>query len=217
MSSREQAGSKDKADEVYGFVAKKIKQLSGDGPQQRANRAKLRKGIGREPNEVPEIWDITLANIPEDLMSWDGATTPAEQAIHAALTLFSLHQQGKSETVSRANVGFGSAARRLVTPDKENEQTIKRRFDAMLTAKDFIELSRHARGLVQLMKAKDVYLDYPRFAKDLYRHQNSETRDRVMYKWGEDFWAPIKNEQDQNGEQDNKQKNSKQNNQEKGV
>jgi CRISPR system Cascade subunit CasB len=207
MSNKEQTDSKDKANEVYGVVAGKIKQLSGDGPQQRANRAKLRKGIGREPSEVPEIWDITLANIPENLMSWDGITTPAEQAIHAALTLFALHQQGKAETVSRTNVGFGSAARRLVTPDKENEQTIKRRFDAMLTAKDFTELSRHARGLIQLMKAKDVYLDYPRFAKDLYQHQNPETRDRVMYKWGEDFWTPMKDKQDSNDEENNKQDN----------
>ncbi|MDR2672184.1 MAG: type I-E CRISPR-associated protein Cse2/CasB [Coriobacteriales bacterium] len=218
MSNQEQTESKTKADEVYGVVAKKVNQLSGDGPQQRANRAKLRKGIGREPDEVPEIWDITLADIPEDLKSWNGIVTPAEQAIHTTLTLFALHQQGKTEAVNRSHISFGSAARRLVSPDNENEQTIKRRFDAVLTAKDFVELSRHARGLIQLMKAKDVCLDYPWFAKDLYRHQNPETKDRVMYKWGEDFWTPIKNKQDdQNGDQDSNRKNNKHVNPEEGV
>jgi CRISPR system Cascade subunit CasB len=215
MSDREQLDSKEKAEEVYRVVAEKVRQLSGDGPRQRANRAKLRKGLGREPSEAPEIWDVTLADIPESLMSWDGVPTPAERAIHVTLTLFALHQQGKAEAVSRPDITFGSAVRRLVVPDKSNEQTIKRRLDAALTAKDFVEFSRHARGLIQLLKANNISLDYPCFARDLYWHQNPDTRDRVIYKWGENFWAPAKH--DQEDEQKDNQGSNQGNNQEEGV
>lgn len=190
-----------RADALERFVIKKVSWLtknpSSQAPGQRAALAKLRRGAGHSPEEVPEAWEITLADLPEELLGREGEVSWAEQAIHTALTLFALHQQGKSESVSRKGVSFGTAARRLVLPDKSNEQTIKRRFDAALTSKDFAEFSRHARSLVQLIKAKEGYLDYPQFAKDMYWYQNPEFRNRIMLKWGQDFWAPIKEDQDQ--------------------
>jgi CRISPR system Cascade subunit CasB len=192
----------DEAKEVERIVFKKIRWLSVPGSQQRAALAKLRRGVGKELGEIPAVWDITLAELPESLISWDGAATPAEQAIHVSLTLFALHQQGKSETVSRSNISFGTAVRRLVAPDKSNEQAIKRRFDAAATAREFSEFSHHARGLIQLMKASNTFLDYPKFAKDLYWLQDPEQRTKVMLRWGQDFWTPESAVQDQEKEQE---------------
>ena len=188
------------------FVTGKISSLTSSlpslEPKHRAALAKLRRGVGGEPGELPEVWEITLANLPEELLGQNVEATWAEQAIHTALTLFALHQQGNTELVSRKNISFGTAVRRLVQPDKGNEQTIKRRFDAALTSKDFLEFSRHARSLIQIAKANDVYMDYPRFAKDLYFFQNPESRTKIMLKWGQDFWAPLKDNQNQiEGEQ----------------
>jgi CRISPR system Cascade subunit CasB len=191
-----------KADDIGNIVSKKVGWLSLSGAKQRAALAKLRRGIGREPGDTPEIWDIILAELPESLTGWDGTTTRAEYAIHTSLTLFALHQQGKGEPVSYPGISFGTAIRRLVSPDKGNEQAVKRRFDATVTARDFIEFAQHARGLVQLMKANDVLLDYSRFAKDLYWFQDTEQKTKVMLRWGQDFWAPVKSEQD---EQDNQE------------
>jgi CRISPR system Cascade subunit CasB len=199
----------DEAKEVERIVFKKIGWLSVPGSQQRAALAKLRRGIGKEPGEIPEVWDITLAELPESLTSWDGVVTQAEQAIHVSLTLFALHQQGKGEVVSRSNISFGAAVRRLVTPDKSNEQAIKRRFDAAVTATEFSEFSHHARGLIQLMKASNTFLDYPTFAKDIYWLQNPEQRTKVMLRWGQDFWAPESMARDQEKRQEDSQENSR--------
>jgi CRISPR system Cascade subunit CasB len=201
-------------DEVQRIVSSKIRWLSVPSAQQRAALAKLRRGIGKEPGEMPEVWDITLAELPESLTRRDGVATRAEQAIHVSLTLFALHQQGKSETVSRSNISFGAAVRQLVTPDKSNEQAIKRRFDAAITAKEFAEFSHHARGFIQLMKANknNIFLDYPKFARDLYWLQNSEQRTKIMLRWGQDFWTPGNIEQDEDESQEQDQaKNQKEN------
>jgi len=188
-----------KANEVEKFVAKKIGWLTSSmpnlEPRQRAALAKLRRGVGCEPGELPEVWDITLADLPEELLGSDGEVSQAEQAIHTSLTLFALHQQGKAYSVSLKKVSFGSAVRKLVQPDKGNEQTIKRRFDAALTSKDFQEFARHARSLILIAKANDICLDYPKFAKDLYKYQNPDLRTKIMLEWGQYFWAPIQEDQ----------------------
>ncbi len=85
---------------------------------------------------------------------------------------------------------FASAARSLISSDKSNEEPIKRRFDAVITSDNLTELSTHARGLVQLMKASDFVrmFNYPAFAKDLYRYQFYEGRMKVRLRWGLDFY-----------------------------
>lgn len=190
-----------KANVLEEYVAKKIHWLTSSLPnsssQHRAALAKLRRGVGYEPGELPEVWEVTLSDLPEELLRKDREVSYEESAIHVALTLFALHQQGKSEPVSRKNISFGSAARRLVASDKSNEQTIKRRFDAVLTSRDFVELSRHARSLIQIAKANDVFLDYPRFAKDLYWYQNPELKKKIMLQWGRDFWILKKDTQNE--------------------
>ena len=195
-----------KADVLESFVFKKIVWLTKDSPglesRQRAALAKLRRGVGLAPDDAPETWEITLADLPEELLSHDGKVSLAEQAIHTALTLFAAHQQGKGSSVSQNGVSFGTMARRIVSPDKSNELTVKRRFDAAVTSKDFTEFSRHARSLIKIAKANDVNLDYPRFAKDLYWYQDPEMRQKIIFRWGGDFWAPIKKNQNQTeGEQ----------------
>ncbi|MCL2807366.1 MAG: type I-E CRISPR-associated protein Cse2/CasB [Coriobacteriia bacterium] len=190
-----------KAKSVEGFVAKKISALTSSRPglesKQRAALAKLRRGVGKEIGGVPESWEVTLVDMPEELIGKKDAISWAEQAIYTSLTLFALHQQGRIECVSRKNISFGKMARWIVNPEKSNEQTVKRRFDAVLTSKDFVEFSRHARSLIQIAKANEVYLDYPRFAKDLFLYQNPELRTKVMLAWGKDFWVSTKNNEDQ--------------------
>ena len=190
-----------KADVLESFVFKKITWLTKDVPglesRQRAALAKLRRGVGVAPDDAPETWEITLADLPEELLSQDGRVSHAEQAIHTALTLFATHQQGKSGSVNQSNMSFGTMARKIVSPDKSNELTVKRRFDAAITSKDFSEFSRHARSLIKIAKANDVNLDYPRFAKDLFWYQDPEMRQKIIFRWGGDFWVTIKKNQNQ--------------------
>ncbi len=173
--------------------------------------AKLRRGIGEDPGKLSDIWDVTLGNMPSVLLSTRGQATEAQWAIHCALTLYALHRQGKDRSMNDpaksiegkriSGKSLGAAARRLIEPDKSNEQSVKRRFDAIATAQDIKELAHYARGLVQLLRAANppITMDYQHFALDLYNYQFEYSRNQVRLRWGQDFWAQIKNIPDEEG------------------
>lgn len=165
----------------------------------RASLANLRRGIGRAPGAIPDLWELTLSDLPEVLLSRDGEPTYGEWAIHTTLTLFALHQQGKdlhTNCMNNDSFPLGRAIRSLVKKD-EDMPRIKRRFDAAATAGDLKEFSHHLRGLVQLLKAADIPLDYVQMAKDLYFYQISNTKDNVRLRWGQDFYFRTKDNKDQ--------------------
>lgn len=183
---------------IWVFVEGKIRLLQNDSPWSKAMLAKLRRGIGKDPSEMPDIWEVTLEGIPRELTGHEGTgnfvANQAEMAIHTALTLYALHQQGNSSPVSVSGKSFASAIRNLISADKANENAIKRRFDSIITSDDLMELSNHARGLIQLMKAsKSITFDYPSFAKDLYKYQYDRGRDEVRLNWGLDFYRMREN------------------------
>ncbi len=184
------------------FVRYKIKRLSESKNDStvKATLAKLRRGIGKTPGSVPELWDATLNGLPEDLISKDGSPTRGEWAVHTTLTLFALHQQGKDlkkQCMSRDGEYLGIAVKHLVKSE-EDQNRIKRRFDAAATSDSMEEFSHHLRGLVQVLKAEDIPLDYPALAKDLYWYQFPDQRDSVRLRWGQDFYRIPNNEDDNN-------------------
>ncbi|NLC14260.1 MAG: type I-E CRISPR-associated protein Cse2/CasB [Chloroflexi bacterium] len=159
----------------------------------RAQLAHLRRGISKKPGSQPELWEITLLQIPESMMSKDGDPTYAEWAVHTALTLFALHQQGKdikSQNMHLDGRRLGLAVGELVGPDGDDTR-IKRRFDSAATANSIEEISYHLRGLIQLMKDKEVKLDYASLAEDLFWYQFPGRRDSVRLSWGRDFYRQL--------------------------
>lgn len=182
--------------QVKRLTQQKVERLLGEGPWSRAMLAKLRRGIGKQPGELPELFEILFMDMPEELYSKGDEPSYAEWAIYTSLTLFALHQQGKDRPMSIGgkiegkNIGnsLGAAVGTLVKQDKDREPAIKRRFDAVLTANEFTEFAYHARGLIQLLRGGDITLDYPRLAEDLYRYQFDENRNRIRLRWGEDYY-----------------------------
>ena len=188
-----------KSDMIYNFVNEKINLLQTGSPWSKAMLAKLRRGVGKNPSDVPDIWDVTLNGFPEELTGFEGSgnfiANEAEMAVHVALTIFALHQQGNQTSVNLYNRSFATAIRNLINSDKSNENAIKRRFDAIITADTLLELSTHARGLVQLMKSSEnTSFNYPLFAKDLYAFQYSDGQKRIRLQWGLDFYRVRMNE-----------------------
>jgi CRISPR system Cascade subunit CasB len=182
--------------QIKRLTQQKVERLSVEGPWSRAMLAKLRRGIGKQPGELPELFEILFMDMPEELYGIGDEPSYAEWAIYTSLTLFALHQQGKDRPMSIGgkiegkNTGnsLGAAVGTLVKQDKEREPAIKRRFDAVLTANEFTEFAYHARGLIQLLRGGDITLDYPRLAEDLYRYQFDENRNRIRLRWGEDYY-----------------------------
>jgi CRISPR system Cascade subunit CasB len=178
------------------LTQEKIERLLADGPWSRAMLAKLRRGIGKKPGELPELLEIILGDMPEEFYSKGDEPSYSEWAIYTALTLFALHQQGKDRPMSVGGISeskktgnsLGAAVGYLVRQDREREPAIKRRFDTVATANEFTEFAHHARGLIQLLKTGDIVLDYPKFAEDLFWYQFDEKRSQIRLRWGEDYY-----------------------------
>ena len=176
------------------FVDKKITELRDyrNDADVRATLAKLRHGIGDVPGANPDIWAETLAELPEELLSKSNAPTAGELAIHTALTLFALHQQGsdiKTDCKHQDKYSLGRAIRNLA--DKKGEgggDAIKRRFNTAVTSESIEEFSHHLRGLVQLLKAEGIALDYKQLTRELYWIQFPDMRDRLRLHWGQDYY-----------------------------
>lgn len=179
------------AKQVADYTGNKLNKLllqSGDNVL-RAELAELRRGVGKRPGDVPQLWGYFLQDMPEEFFG-DKEPSKAEWAVYTSLTLFALHQQGKdpkSDTMNKEGYSFGTAVNKLVHNEDERER-VARRFYAAATASSMEELSHHMRGIIQLLRGEGIPLDYPMLAADLYRYQFSSLVSNVRLKWGQDFY-----------------------------
>ncbi|MCM1210682.1 MAG: type I-E CRISPR-associated protein Cse2/CasB [Blautia sp.] len=173
------------------FLAKDDKTL--EQSSSKAHLAQLRRGIGKRPGELPELWGLFLKNLPEELMGKNGQPSYAEQAVYTALTLFALHQQGHSEPMNAEGEEnrIGRAARKLVKSE-EDEEDVRMKLSIVAKSDDMTELSYYLKTIVKLLGNSDIKLDYVNFAKDLYWFQFENHTDRIRLKWGQDFYYNVK-------------------------
>lgn len=185
-------------EEIRSFVGKKIRSMQTGAATAgtKATLADLRRGVGREPGEMPQLFGTILYEMPEGFLSRDGTATKEEWVCYIALTLYALHQQGHEEGRQAMHtadkVSIGKAMYQLVLAyegDSNAEQRVLQRLKTLITAVDMKELSHHLRGTVQLLKSKDIPLNYEILAEDLYELQFPEGKNRVSLRWGQDFYG----------------------------
>ena len=192
-------------EQVKNQVRQKIKQLQ-DLPEhpRKAALANLRRGVGRVPGDLPELWGSFLLGMPQELQSTGGEPTRAEWSIYLALTLYAMHQQGNElpeKSMNKEGVKFGSAVHRLVDPEDQPEKNgVFRRFNALATASSIQEVSQHLRGMIQLLRANDIPLDYPQLAADLYNLQFPDSSARVRLRWGQEYYSCAASEKESSEE-----------------
>jgi CRISPR system Cascade subunit CasB len=153
----------------------------------RADLARLRRGLGKSAGSVPEIWELTIGLVPSDLTS-AGNPSRAEQAAHAAMTLYALHQQSLEVQVHKRGERFGAAVRRLAKADKRSEEAVTRRFMAVATAQSIDEVLFHVRGLITQLRKEKLPMDYAIFADDILNLLTPGRETRVRLEWGRDFY-----------------------------
>lgn len=178
-------------EQIKSFVSSKVYRIlsSPSDSAARASLARLRRGIGHRPGELPDLWGEFLLELPEEFHGHGAEISRAEWAVYTALTLFALHQQGKDrkgDPMHKEGISLGTAANRLMESEEDRER-VSRRFYPVATAADMIELTNHLRGLISLLRASGIPLDYGRLAADLWLFQNPEFADSVKLRWGEDF------------------------------
>ena len=84
-----------KTQDVKLYAAQQLHRLQAlPDNQRRAELAKLRRGIGHVPGELPELWGSFLLEMPE---SFQGRSAPsaAEWAVYLALTLLCCASAGE--------------------------------------------------------------------------------------------------------------------------
>ena len=165
-----------KTQDVRTYTEQRLRRLQNlPDNQRRAELAKLRRGVGHRPGELPELWGSFLLGMPEGFQGNNGPTA-AEWAVYLALTLYAVHQQGNDRPMNCPGNTLGRAVRQLAERNTSagqdwTESSVLRRFNALATAEEITEISHHLRGMVQLLSAaKDgaIPLDYPQLAVDLY-------------------------------------------------
>lgn len=164
--------------------------------QGRAAMARLRRGVGHVPGDMPLLWGTFLAGMPEELRSPSGVPSRAEWAVYTALTLWALHQQGRPDSVQAAEVSLGSAAHRLAGGNQEEQERVWNRLNLVAQADDMQALSYRLRQLVTLLRAGGVGLDYALLAADLYEYQHASTANQVRLRWGQDFFHFSKSDEE---------------------
>lgn len=173
----------------------------------RAILAKLRKGLGKQPGDNPDLWEFTLNEFPQEHISKSDKATPGEFAVYTALTLYALHQQGKPTKTAPMNARghvVGIAVQRLARKrdaDTWRSGTVYQRFVVAATSKSIGELTYYLRSLVKLMRSEGIQLDYSALTDDVYRFQFGENdRQKVRLRWGQDFYRTL--EEDNKNEQE---------------
>jgi CRISPR system Cascade subunit CasB len=191
--------------DIEAFMRKKLGRLNSQPQNNTAMFAELRRGIGKQPGEVPQLWGYFLEGMPESFYG-DAQPSKAEWAIYVAITLYALHQQGNNASwVLQEKQSIGVAFARLIVSDEDRER-ITRRFNILATASSIEELTHYLRGAVQLLRDKKIGLDYVRLAGELYRFQYPQQVANVRLRWGQDFYRPIevKNNKSTEGQEEAK-------------
>lgn len=183
--------------EVGKFVSRKIISFtkSLNSGSSKASLAQLRRGAGKQPGELPELWGEFLRDLPEELMSKTCKPSYAEWAIYTALTLFALHQQGHSEPMNAEGDEnrLGRAVRKLVHGE-DDEERVKFKLGLAASSNDMTELSYRLRTLVNLLSNENIRLNYADLAGDLFLFQSEKHADKIRMKWGRDFYRINKND-----------------------
>ncbi|MFG2015632.1 type I-E CRISPR-associated protein Cse2/CasB [Actinomadura geliboluensis] len=162
--------------------------------------AQLRRGAGKLPQDVPELWGLTGADhLYQETALSEVQATRAENAAFLAVTLFALHQQSRpNQRMHVPGVDLGAAVRRLMPPG-EIDEPIRRRFVRVGTAGSLDVLAYRLREIVSLLRRESVPLDYALLAKRLYDAHTPDGLARVRREWGRSFhsYRPPEDKGDQ--------------------
>ncbi|MGI6689347.1 MAG: type I-E CRISPR-associated protein Cse2/CasB [Christensenellales bacterium] len=143
-------------------------------PSGKAMLANLRNSIGKPLTESIAIWPLMFEHLPEEFLSRSQSLSKKEKAILNSLQLYALYRQGKKAPASQgakeerpSNIGRSLNALRT----GDNTVSTDRRFNALVTAATYDELSHHLRQMINLLKAKtsgETGIDFGKLAQDLY-------------------------------------------------
>ncbi|MFD0685951.1 type I-E CRISPR-associated protein Cse2/CasB [Actinomadura fibrosa] len=119
----------------------------------------LRAGLGRGAGEVPHMWRFYTCPVDDQLAQHDRVSVE-QQAEHAALALYGLHQQSKTTSMHKPKESLGKALYRLRASGRFSAQAVDARVNAAATTTNPAALLMRLRGLVDQLRVINQPLDY---------------------------------------------------------
>lgn len=152
--------------------------------------ARLRRGAGKLPQDVPDLWGMAgIERLYAEQMLAEAEAVKAEAALFLAVTLYALHQQSRShQGMHRTGAELGAAVRRLM-PGGDIDEPIRRRFVRAGAAGTREALANRLREIVSLLRRESIPLDYALLARQFYQAQLPEGMRQVRQSWGRSFHA----------------------------
>ena len=182
------------------WVGGRIMQIANtsDTSYQKRVLAELRRGVGRKPGELPSLWGVIFENFPAEWMSYDGSEPSREEwAVYIALTLFALHQRGKSvesDLMHQKGYNLGRSNRIHCGADDDERERCRGRFERMAMAKTITGVEFYLRQMVTFLSRDNIPLDYASLAVDIFQYQSPNLVDAVRLRWAQNFYNSQKNE-----------------------
>ena len=144
--------------------------------------AALRRGLGKPPGTVPEMYRHVEPYLGD-------ARRPQTDAAYLVASLFGLHSvPWKPPENAPWNTSFGWTMRRIrVRGDGSDDEGVNRRFEAALSCEGEA-LSTHLRQLLSLLHSRDATapVDWERFFWDIVDWERIDRR--AQRRWAEAFW-----------------------------
>ncbi|MEU6310822.1 type I-E CRISPR-associated protein Cse2/CasB [Streptomyces sp. NPDC047014] len=168
-----------------------------DRPHAVQTLARLRRGVGRQPTQTPDLWGLVGVEgfyaaylAQRGRPAGDAEALRAERAAHVAVTLWAVHQQSNRSKRMHVAGGpsVGTAVRRLMS-GTDADDPVRKRFVRAGTSSTFDVLAQRLRELVALMRTAEVPLDYGLLAEQLDQWQRPGGTGRVRQAWGRSFHA----------------------------
>ena len=156
----------------------------------RAALARLRRLDPGNLGADTDAWALTMDLLPPDLLGRTDQPNPAERASQAALVLYATHAQSARQAVHVRERPLGLAIRQLAEARDAEDPTggpVMARFHSVARAQTYDQLMTHLRGIVQILRAESIPLDYGSLAADLYRWQQPGGIPIVRLRWGRGF------------------------------
>lgn len=154
----------------------------------RRDLALLRRNPAVGPVD-PGVWAVLFEGLDDErLVGRLDEPNTAERALQATLTLYALHQQGRTGPVHSTDGASVGAAVRSLHQQTGAASTIDR-LKAAGAATTFAGTCHHLRGLVSQFRSADrpIVVDYAALAGDLYQLQWPSSASQVRRRWGRDL------------------------------
>jgi len=149
-----------------------------DKAHSRSVMAALRRGLGLDIGEAPEMYPYVVPWLPKE------PTRNQERSYYLIASLFAQYTEREKKD------GTGSMGSHFakLKAEAEDATAIERRFTNLLAAHPE-ELPVYLRQAVGILKAKEVPIDWHRLFRDISGwHYPSRY---IQQQWARDFWSPA--------------------------